>query len=55
MRKSMTTLGTLFLLVAVSFTLNGFTQNPDFSGEWILNESKSKLGVEFSFAPTKII
>jgi hypothetical protein len=54
MRKSTTTLRTLFLLLTVSFTLTGFAQNPDFSGEWKLNEPKSKLGAEFSFAPTSI-
>ena len=43
------------MLIAVSFTLSGFAQKPDFSGTWKLNESKSKLGAEFSMAPGTLI
>ena len=39
------------LLFTMCFTLTGFAQKPDFSGTWTLNESKSKLGAEFSMAP----
>ncbi len=42
------------LLTAASLTLCGFAKNPDFSGKWKLNESKSTLNTEFSFAPVKI-
>jgi hypothetical protein len=31
------------------------TAQPDFSGTWKLNSSKSKLGTEFSMAPNEII
>ena len=44
----------LFLLLAISFSFSCFAQNPDFSGKWKLNESKSKIGAEFSFAPSEI-
>jgi hypothetical protein len=44
----------LFLLMAVSISFAGIAQNPDFSGKWKLNESKSKMGAEFSFAPSEI-
>jgi hypothetical protein len=42
-----------YLLLATSISFAGFAQNPDFSGKWKLNESKSKRG-EFSFAPSEI-
>ena len=44
----------LFLLLAISFSFSCIAQNPDFSGKWKLDESKSKLGAEFSFAPIEI-
>jgi hypothetical protein len=44
----------LFLLMAMSISFAGIAQNPDFSGEWKLNESESKMGGEFSFAPLEI-
>jgi hypothetical protein len=43
-----------FLLLAASFTLTGFAKKPDFSGKWKLNESKSTLNTEFSFAPVQV-
>jgi len=37
-----------------SFTLTGFAQKPDFTGKWKLNESRSKLAEEYSFAPLSL-
>jgi hypothetical protein len=42
------------LLIFASFTLSAFAQNPDFSGKWKLNDTKSKVGAEFSFAPKSL-
>jgi hypothetical protein len=42
------------LLIFASFTISGLAQAPDFSGKWKLNDSKSKLGAEFSFAPKSL-
>ena len=44
----------LFLLLAASISLAGFAQNPDLIGKWKLNESESKMGGEYSFAPLEI-
>ena len=42
------------LLIFASFTISAFAQNPDFSGKWNLNDTKSKVGAEFSFAPKSL-
>jgi len=42
------------LLIFASFTLSAIAQNPDLSGKWKLNDSKSKLATEFSFAPKSL-
>jgi len=42
------------LLIFASFTISAFAQNPDFSGKWNLNGTKSKLATEFSFAPKSL-
>lgn len=44
----------LFLFSAVFFSTLLFAQT-DFSGDWKLNTSKSKLGEQFSFAPKEVI
>ena len=45
----------LFCLLAVmAISLAAVAKNPDFSGKWKLNESKSTLNTEFSFAPVEI-
>jgi len=44
----------IFLLATVFFSTILFAQ-PDFSGTWKLNSTKSKLGDEFSMAPKEII
>ena len=44
----------LFLLLAMSISFAGIAQNPDLSGKWKLNESESKIGGEYSFAPLEI-
>lgn len=42
------------LMIFASFTLSALAQNPDFSGKWKLNDTKSTLGEEFSFAPKSL-
>jgi len=42
------------LLIFASFTISAFAQNPDLSGKWKLNDTKSKLASEFSFAPKSL-
>lgn len=49
MKKSVVLLAVLFISVLVS------AQGVDFSGNWKLNSSKSKLGDQFSMAPKEII
>ena len=49
MKKTMIFISTLFLSAVVS------AQGVDFSGNWKLNTSKSRLGQEFSMAPKTII
>ncbi len=49
MKKSVVLLAVLFISVLVS------AQDVDFSGNWTLNSSKSKLGDQFSMAPKEII
>lgn len=49
MKKSVVLLAVLFISVLVS------AQDVDFSGNWKLNSSKSKLGDQFSMAPKEII
>jgi hypothetical protein len=49
MKKSVVLLVVLFISVLVS------AQGVDFSGNWKLNSSKSKLGDQFSMAPKEII
>ena len=49
MKKSVVLLAVLFISVLVS------AQGVDFSGNWTLNSSKSKLGDQFSMAPKEII
>jgi hypothetical protein len=49
MKKSVVLLAVLFISVLVS------AQGFDFSGNWKLNSSKSKLGDQFSMAPKEII
>lgn len=44
----------ILFVVASLFTLVAFSQ-PDFSGSWKLNSSKSKLGDQFSMAPLELI
>ena len=44
----------LFLLLTASISFAGIAQNPDLSGKWKLNESESKMGGEYSFAPLEI-
>lgn len=44
---------TIFLFF-VLFTLPSFAQK-NFTGDWELSKSKSKLNAEFSFSPSKII
>ncbi len=46
---------TLTILTAILFSAGAFSQVPDFSGTWKLNNEKSKLNAEFSFAPKSII
>ena len=45
----------LFFFLMVLSTASVFGQNTDFSGNWKLNSSKSKLNTEFSMAPKEII
>jgi hypothetical protein len=42
------------LLVVAAVSATAFAKNPDFSGKWKLNESKSTLNSEFSFAPVEL-
>lgn len=44
----------VFFFIALLFTLTAAGQ-PDFSGSWKLNTGKSKLGEQFSMAPSSII
>ena len=44
----------LFLVLAASISFAAYAQNPDFSGKWKLNESESKMGGEYSFAPLEL-
>jgi hypothetical protein len=43
------------ILSAFIISLGATAQTVNFSGTWKLNAEKSKLGVEFSMAPTQII
>lgn len=45
----------IFILAAFALTLSSFAQTPDFSGKWKLNSGKSKLGDQFSMAPSSIV
>ena len=45
----------IILLAAFVFSTYASAQEPDFTGDWKLNSTKSKLGTEFSMAPGKII
>ena len=45
---------TFFLLTAILFAFAVSAQT-DFSGNWKLNDSKSKLGEQFSMAPKKVV
>lgn len=45
----------LFLLVALFITVIVSAQGVDFSGNWKLDSSKSKLNQQFSMAPKEII
>jgi Tol biopolymer transport system component len=42
------------LLIFASFSISSFAQNPDFSGKWKINDTKSELAAEFSFAPKSL-
>jgi hypothetical protein len=44
----------LFLLLALTVALPGFSKVPDLSGTWVLNKAKSKLNAEYSRAPVRI-
>jgi hypothetical protein len=45
----------LLFASALLMTINGFSQGADFSGSWKLNTEKSRLGDQFSLAPSEII
>lgn len=45
----------LLILAACLVTSTTFSQMPDFNGSWKLNNEKSKLNAEFSFAPKEVI
>lgn len=45
----------IYLLVILCLSVFVSAQGVDFSGSWKLNNSKSKLGDQFSMAPNKII
>lgn len=44
-----------FLLTAILLAVMVSAQGTDFSGKWKLNNSKSKLNADFSFAPQEIV
>ncbi len=41
----------VFIIALAFLSATAFSQKVKFSGEWKLNESKSELGYDFSFAP----
>jgi len=48
----------IFLITAglfLSQVQSALAQGPDFKGSWTLNNKKSKLNAEFSFAPKEVI
>lgn len=53
--KSLSMKKALFLFVACLISAIAASQTTDFSGKWKLNTEKSKLGTEFSLAPSDII
>jgi hypothetical protein len=46
---------TLFIFAALLFSSAVMAQGPDFNGSWKLNNEKSKLNAEFTFAPKEVI
>jgi len=44
----------LFFIAALMFSAAVTAQGPDFNGSWKLNNEKSKLNAEFSFAPKEV-
>lgn len=46
---------TIFLFAALLVAVIAQAQAPDFSGKWKLNNTKSKLGAEFSMAPLEVL
>lgn len=44
-----------FFLFSAIIMVMAVSAQPDFSGSWKLNSSKSKLGDQFSFAPKEVI
>ncbi len=46
---------TLTVFATFLFSIAAIAQVPDFSGAWKLNNEKSKLNAEFTFAPKEVI